>query len=421
MAQAKALTARRVETLTSKRKGKEGWVKDAAERGLYLQITRLATLDKPAAASWVLRYTLKGTEYYHGLGSLQDFSLEEARQRARKARQQIADGINPVEVRKADKATAALAKAKTITFKKASEEFYEANHRDWESLVHRQQYLSTMDTYVLPTLGNIAVADIDRPLILRVLEPIWRSKTETASRVRQRIEGVLALAMARGYRPEGLNPARWKGGLDQVLPKPTRVSKVVSHPSLPYAEIPQFMRDLKSREGFAAAALRLTVLTAARTNEVIAAQWSEFDLAEAIWTVPASRMKARKEHTVPLSNAALDLLRALPREGEIVFCGMHAGTSISNMSMSALLKRMKRDAVTVHGFRSSFRTWAADRTAFPDAIVEACLAHVITDPVVKAYKRTTMLDKRRKVMEAWAAFCYSEPVQSSAKVIALRG
>lgn len=420
MASAKAFTVRRVEQLTSQRQGKIGWHKDGAERGLLLQITRLATLDKPAAASWVLRFTLKGTEYYHGLGSLQNFNLEEARNRARKARQQISDGVNPVETRKADKATAALAKARTITFQKASEEYYEANHQQWKSLVHRQQFQNTMRDYAMPVLGKLAVADIDTALVIRCLEPIWHSKTETASRVRQRIEAVIAWSIVRGYRT-GDNPARWKGHLDKALPQPTKVAKVQHHPSLDYREMPGFMRDLRQREGFAAAALQLTILCATRTTETIGARWPEFDLDDGVWTIPKERMKGKRAHTVPLSDRAVALLRSLPREGEFVFPGMRAHQPISNMAMSAVLSRMGRDDVTTHGMRATFRTWASDRTNYPEHVIEASLAHVVSDAVVAAYKRSTMIERRAKLMQAWSDYCSTPPAKSTSTVVALRG
>ncbi|MGE3992938.1 phage integrase central domain-containing protein [Pseudorhodoplanes sp.] len=407
MASALALTARRVERLTSKTQGRIGWHKDGQTRGLLLQITRLADKDRPAAANWVLRYTLHGKERYFGLGSLVDFDLAAARERARKARQQIADGVDPVAARKAERAARALEEARSVTFKQAAEEYYERNHVEWKSLVHRQQYQSTMATYVYPVIGKIAVADVDRGLILKVLEPHWQTKTETMSRTRQRIEAVLAMSMSKGYREEGLNPARWKGNLDQLLPKPTKIAKVQHHPSLPYTEMPKFMAALRQRTGFAAWALELTILCATRTSETIGAVWSEFDLDNALWTIPKERMKAAQEHRIPLSDRAVELLRNLPREtgNDFVFCGTRPKTAISNMAMAQLLARMKYDHVTTHGMRATFRSWAADKTNYPEHVIEAALAHVVSDAVIRAYKRTTMFERRAKLMQAWADYC----------------
>ena len=385
-----------------------------------MQVTRLATLDQPPAANWVMRYSKDKVDRWLGLGSVNDFTLEEARDRARKARQQIADGIDPVASRKAEKATRALAAAKQMTFEKAAEEFFDAHQSKWKSAVHRQQFQNTLATYALPTIGKLAVTDIDTGLILKVLEPIWATKTETASRLRQRLEAVLAWATVREYR-KGDNPARWRNHLDKVLPAPGEVTKVKHHPSMPYADVPAFVAELRGKEGVAARALEMTILCATRTSETILARWSEFDLANATWTIPKERMKAAAEHRIPLSDHAVELVRAMPREGEFVFVGMRKGTSISSMSMLAVLERMGRDNFTVHGFRSSFSTWAADRTSYPEHVIEAALAHTISDAVKKAYKRTTMVDRRGKLMQAWSDYCLTPAQQSSATVVSLRG
>lgn len=403
MASAKALTKRRVEQLISKNKGVIGWHKDAQTKGLLLQITRKAEINRPAAANWVLRYTFGGRERYFGMGSLSTFNLEEARARARKVHQQIAEGTDPVKKREDDRAAAILAKAKTITFEKATTEYFNANQSQWKSAVHRAQFMSTLKTYAFPTLGKLAVADIDTPLVLRVLRPIWESKTETASRVRQRIEAVLAWATVNHYRT-GDNPARWKNLLDKALPKPTKVTKVVHHPSLDYREAPAFMRKLRQRQGFAAAALQLTVLCATRTSETILATWDEFDLDEGIWTIPPERMKAGNMHQIGLSDQAVALLRSLPREGNYVFCGTRPKMPLSNMAMSQLLARMGFDHVTTHGFRSSFHTWASDTTKVAEDVIEAALAHVIPSGTKKAYKRTTQYDKRTILLQRWADY-----------------
>ena len=257
-------------------------------------------------------------------------------------------------------------------------------------------------------IGKLSVADIDTGQVLRVLEPIWQEKTETANRVRGRIESVLDWATVRGYRT-GTNPARWRGHLGEVLPAPSQITKIEHHPALPYADLPEFMSALSEREGVAARALEFTILTAARTGEAIGAQWSEIDVDAKVWTVPAGRMKASKEHRVPLSDRAVEILQALPREkgNPFVFIGPRAN-GLSNMAMASVLKRMERTDITVHGFRSSFRDWAAERTNYANHVVEQALAHVIGNKVEAAYRRGDLFDRRQRLMDDWARFCTTE-------------
>jgi integrase len=399
-----ALTAKRVAKL-SKRPGRHH-----DSHGLYLQVIN------PTSASWLLRYVRHGRERMLGLGPLHVIGLAEARARAKAARLELLDGIDPVEDRKAKKVARALAAAKTMSFSECTSAYFSQHEAKWRNAKHAAQFLSTLRSYAFPVLGTLPVASIDTPLVLKVVEPIWQDKTETASRVRGRIESVLDWATVRGHRT-GDNPARWKGHLDQVLPARGTIAKVEHHAALTYAELPGFMAELRQREGVAARALEFTILTAARTGEVIGAQWSELDLAAKCWTVPAGRMKASREHRVPLSPRAVELLDEVYREddNEFIFIGSQRGGGLSNMSLAAVLKRMKRD-VTVHGFRSTFRDWAAERTNSANHVVEMALAHTIGDKVEASYRRGDLFDKRRQLMEAWARYCCSRPVKEGAVV-----
>jgi integrase len=392
--------------LTSKRIGKlskPGRYRDPDTRGLYLQVGRTGT------KSWLLRYELNGRERFHGLGSLDDFSLKEARERARAARQKIADGIDPIDARQAERAEKALAAAKALTFEEAARKYFDQHERKWRNDKHRAQFLSTLTTYVFPTIGKLPVSGIETGHVLRVLEPIWHEKTETANRVRGRIESILDWATVREYRT-GANPARWRGHLGEVLPARSLIAKSAHHPALPYAEMPEFMAALMKREGVAARALEFTILTAARTGEVIGAQWSEIDFNTNTWTVPAGRMKSSKEHRVPLSERTVEILKALPfeKDNPFVFIGPRT-RGLSNMAMASVLKRMDRHDITVHGFRSSFRDWAAERTNYPNHVVEQALAHVIGNKVEAAYRRGDLFDRRQRLMEDWSRYCTSEP------------
>jgi len=257
------------------------------------------------------------------------------------------------------------------------------------------------------------VQGVDVALVMAVLEPIWSTKSETASRVRGRIESVLDWAKALGLR-DGENPARWRGHLDMLLPKPSKVSTVKNHPALPYGDLPAFMKDLREREGIAAAAMEFLILTAARTGEVLNAPWSEVDTKKAVWTIPGARMKNGKEHVVPLSPAAIAVLARMEklRSGDFIFTGQSSGRPLSNMALLVLLRRMKRTEITSHGFRSTFRDWAAER-GYPDPVAEAALAHSVPDAVVAAYKRTTFFELRKKMMDDWATFATSDPLEKS--------
>jgi len=381
--------------------------------GLYLQVASSTN------RSWLLRYEREGRERWMGLGPLHSFTLEEARERARRARQLLADGIDPIEARQAERAARALSEAKTMPFREAAIQYFDTHERKWRNAKHRAQFLSTLESYVFPVIGKLPVSAIDTGLVLACIEPIWHTKTETASRVRSRIERVLDWATVRGYRT-GDNPARWKGHLSEVLPSRSQLAKVEHHPALPYDELPAFIAKLKEREGIAAQALEFTIPTAARTGEVIGAQWPEFDLKNRVWTIPAGRMKASREHRVPLSDRAIEILSALPREADWVFPGARTGAPISNMAMATLLKRMGRRDITVHGFRSTFRDWAAERTSYPNHIVEMALAHVVGDKVEAAYRRGDLLERRRRLTEEWARYCAEGAHAATGAVLALR-
>ena len=383
--------------------------------GLILQVSNADN------ASWVLRYQRDGRERWLGLGPLHTVGLKEARERARAARLRLLDGIDPVDQKRADKAARVIAAAKTMTFAEAAKAWHAQHEAGWRNAKHVRQALKTLADHAFPKIGSLPVAAIDTGLVLKVIEPIWREKTSTASRVRGRIELVLDWATVRGYR-SGENPARWKGHLAEVLPAHGKIAKPVHHAALPFTEIGDFLIDLRGHGGIAARALEFLILTTGRTGEVIGAQWGEFDLANKIWTVPAGRMKAEREHRVPLSNRAVDILKVLPRErgNDSVFIGLRAGTALSSMAMTATLKRMDRGDITVHGFRSTFRDWAAERTNFPNHVVEMALAHAVGDKVEAAYRRGDLFAKRQKLMEAWAAFCATPSMQKSGNVSNLR-
>lgn len=387
--------------------------------GLYMRITPKGTKN------WVYRFMLHGKARWMGMGALHTITLAEARTRVAEHRKQRFDGIDPIAARRAERQQASLDAASAITFKDCAARYIAAHKAGWRSEKHAAQWEATLATYAEPIIGSLSVQAIDTGLILRVLEPIWTAKPETASRLRGRIEAVLDWAKARGYR-QGENPARWRGHLDYTLPATSKVRRVRHHAALPYEEIGDFVVALREQEGTAARALELAILTAARTGEVIGATWGEFDLANKTWTVLGSRMKSGREHRVPLSDAALKVVKAMAPTGAektpdgVVFEGGKRGRPLSNMSLLMLLRRMKRDNLTAHGFRSSFRDWAAERTNFPSEVAEMALAHAIGDKVEAAYRRGDLFEKRRQLMEAWASCC-ARPTEPGGSVVQLRG
>lgn len=370
--------------------------------GLYLQVTA------SGARSWVLRAMVAGKRRDMGLGGFPDVTVAHAREKARAAREMVDRGIDPIEERRQARSALAASRAAAKTFEDCVTDFMKARESEWKNPKHRQQWKNTLDTYAGPFMGKLLVGDIGLPHVLKALEPIWHEKTETATRVRGRIEQVLDWATVRGYRT-GENPARWKGHLDHLLAKPRKITKVQHHPAVPVDGVAAFLASLRGMGGMGARALEFAILTAARSGEVRGALWAEFDFAEKVWTVPGERMKGKVEHRVPLSKQAIELLQALPRfeKVEVVFPGVK-GQVLSDMTLSAVMRRMKVDAVP-HGFRSTFRDWAAERTNFPRDLAEMALAHVIESKVEAAYRRGDMLAKRLKMMQAWADYCDTIP------------
>jgi integrase len=385
--------------------------------GLYLQVS--SYLDKSGnvslSKSWLFRFMRDGVARKMGLGAVHTVPLPDARQRAALARRALLDGIDPIEARKQTRAARKLEQAKAVTFRECAEKYIEVQKSGWRNEKHATQWAATLATYAYPVIGDLPVAAVDTGLVLKVLEPIWNTKTETASRLRGRIESVLSWATVRNYR-SGDNPARWRGHLKETLPKRSKVQKVQHHPAMHYTELPAFMGELRTRIDISARALEFTILTAARTGEAIGAQWSEIE--GSVWTIPSHRMKAGKEHKVPLAGRVLEMLSSVAREGEYVFPGAKAGRPLSNMAMLEAL-RDARPGLTVHGFRSTFRDWAAEQTGYPEFVIEKALAHVVADKVEAAYRRGDLFEKRARLMEEWAKFCGTQG-RASAKVTPLR-
>jgi integrase len=403
---ARGLTARFVETVKE-----PGLYGDG--NNLYLQVTK-------GGKSWIYRYKIAGGGGRRdmGLGSVDLVSLAEARDKALAARRLMLDGFDPLDSKRAAKAAKQLEAARALSFKAAAGKCIAAHKAGWKSVKHAGQWTATLETYVYPIFGDLPVGAIDTALVTRAIEPLWSTKPETAGRVRGRIEAVLDWARARGYR-SGENPARWRGHLDQLLPKRAKVRRVEHHAALPYAEIGAFMAKLRAAEGISARALEFAILTAGRTGEVIGARWDEVNLDEKLWTIPADRMKAGKEHRVPLSAPAVALLRQLAEAstGDFVFPGGRRGKALSNMAMLQTLRRMGRGDLTAHGFRSTFRDWAAELTNFPAELAEMALAHAVTDKVEAAYRRGDMFEKRRRLMDAWGSFLAT--VRPAGKVLTM--
>jgi integrase len=367
-------------------------------RNLYVQVGDTGT------KSWLFRYMRDGRSHGMGLGSLELVTLAEARDKALLCRKMLLDGIDPLEERRSRRTQALLTTTSRITFRTCAERYIEAHALGWKNGKHRQQWRNTLETYAYPVIGDLPVTDVDTGLVLEVIQPIWTTKTETASRLRGRIESILDWAAARRYRT-GENPARWRGHLDKLLPARAKVAPVNHHKALPYAEIPAFMAELRRQAGAAARCLEFVILTAARTGEAIGARWSEIDMKARTWTVPGVRMKGGKDHIVPLSDRVVAILNEMPRSGELIFEGSRQGRPISDMAMTMLLRRMGWGSIKVHGFRSTFRDWAADCTNHQNHVVEMALAHAIGDKVEAAYRRGDLLEKRCGLMGDWTAYC----------------
>ena len=384
--------------------------------GLWLQVSSTGT------KSWLYRYTIAGRAREMGLGSLGSVSLAKAREHRALCKRQIQDGIDPIDARRSQRSRAKSDSAKSMTFRACAETYIETQEAGWRNAKHASQWRNTLKTYAYPIIGELPVEAIDIEMVLEVLNPIWKTKTETASRVRSRIEQVIDWAAVHGYRT-GENPARWKGHLDKTLPARSKVQKVRHHPALPYEQMGEFMALLRSQKGVGARGLEFQILTAARTGEVIGATWDEINLDAKVWALPGERVKSGSDHRVPLSTAAMEVVRNMKEKGEdgFVFLGAREGKPLSNMAFLQVLKRMERSDITAHGFRSTFRDWAADQTSFSREVAEKALAHAISDKVEAAYRRRDLFDKRRNLMEAWAVFCAGRAAESSANPVDSNG
>jgi integrase len=412
------LTVKRVDKLINA--GVRGRYFDA--QGLYLVV------GGKSAANWSRRYELDHRAHWLGLGSARAFDLDEARARNREISKLLADGVDPLHQRQTERAERQAARMKARTFRECAVEYIQRHQSEWKSAEHGRQWRDSLERFVFKRIGDLPVASIDKPLVLSILEQhiqgdnryptsgkFWDARTVTADRVRNRIELVLNFASAAGYRPAGPpNPAAWDG-LKDLLASPTKSTAKKHHAALPYAEAPAFLQALRQREGIGARALEFLMITTTRPGEVIGAQWSEIDLGNKTWTIPASRMKGGHEHRIPLSAQALDLLASLPRENgnRHVFIGPRA-ERIGETTMQTLLRRIRQDA-TPHGFRSTFSDWAHERTSFGNHVIETCLAHVVGSDVERAYRRGDLFEKRCKLMDAWATFA-TTPTTSGAVV-----
>ena len=411
------LTAKKAEN--AKPKSGKQWAVMPDGGCLYLQVT--TNKHGEINRSWLFKYQLDGQRREMGLGSLKDRSLAEARTKARELRQQLLDGTDPLLAKQQarEERRAALAEqAKRITFRECAEG-YVASHADgWRSAKHTRQWLSSVADHAFPILGNLAVSDITTAHVVKVLEPIWTAIPETASRVRNRIERILDWAKVREYR-DGENPARWRGHLAELFPAKGKVRKVKHHAAMVYTDVPAFMAALRERDSVAARATEFAVLTAARTGEIINANWSEFDFKAATWTIPASRMTAGKDHRVPLAPRAIAIVKemAKQRRGNLVFSGA-GGERLWDQTLAQMVKQLGGD-VTAHGLRATFRTWCDEQTSYPHHVVEQALAHAIPSAVEKAYRRGDLFAKRTRLMAEWDRYC-AKPAPVGATVVPLR-
>ena len=402
------LTAKGIDNLTRPGNHHDGL-------GLYLQVA------KTGGKSWLLKYTISGKAREMGLGSQHDVTLEAAR-KARDAQRALLKGelrVDPVEVRLAQRRQSAVESAKSKTFNECAAAYIKDHKAEWRNAKYPKEWASTLETYAAPTFGTLPVGSVDTGMVMTVLDPIWRTKTETANRVRGRIEVILDWATVHGFR-SGDNPARWRGHLDKLLPKPSKVRPVQHRDALPYGDVPAFLEALRKHSGTAVQALEIVIFTAARVSEVVGATWAEFDLKDATWTIPGSRIKSGREHRIPLSTAALKVLQRLhtTKQNEFVFPGQKVGKPLTIAAPMKQLRDMGHEKLTVHGFRSSFRDWCGEQTNFPREIAEAALSHVVKDKTEAAYARGDLFDKRAKLMQAWAQYCTTP--KKSADVTPLR-
>jgi integrase len=398
--------------LTAKQVENAGLGMHADGNGLYLQV------NGDGARSWIYRYKLKGRERYFGLGSASAVTLKRARELADDARRLKAEGVDPIEHRRQQEAASRAEAAKAVTFKEFAKQYVESHKAGWKNAKHRQQWTNTLNTYVYTVFGHLSVGEIDTALVMKVLELIWTVKPETASRIRGRIEVILDAAKTQGLR-SGENPARWKGHLANLLPAKRRVRRVRHHPALPYAQIPTFMKALRARPSTSARALEFTILTGVRNSESVKAHWREIDLRAAVWEIPVERMKRERPHRVPLVGRVLEILKSHREEARTGWLfpgiGKREGKAMSEAALEKMLALMGdwRDKagqrITVHGFRSTFRDWAAERTSFPREVAEMALSHAVGDETEQAYQRGDLFEKRRRLMIAWSEYCAKAP------------
>lgn len=432
------ITPKNLSPLAVERQKKRGMFADG--RGLYLCV------NEKGGKSWIYRYSIIGKKGQKvrremGLGAYPAVSLADARDKAIEASRIVAAGKDPIVARDSAGTLAKLAKAREKTFQECAVSYIDAHKAGWRNAKHIWQWTNSLEKHVYPTFGDIPVQDVDLTLVIKVLEPIWETKTETASRIRGRIEAVLDWAKTREYRT-GENPARWRGHLENLLAPRFKVQKIVHQPALPYDQLGDFLAVLKEQGGTAAEALNFTILTAARTNETISATWDEIDLQKKVWTIPGHKMKAGREHRIPLSEAAIGILTEQEakldakerKKNPYLFTGLKYAKPLSNMAMLVLLRRMNavdetprwidgrtKEPIVVHGFRSSFREWAAEQTNFPREVAEAALAHAVGDKVEAAYRRGDLFEKRRLMMDAWARYCLTPAKIAGNNVRQLRG
>lgn len=404
------MASEKLSDLAVKKQKKPGLYADG--KGLYLQVAAGADA---VTKSWIFRFKRQniagGRARKMGLGPYPELSLAEARDRAREAYRQLLDGVDPIAARKSKLMAARLSAARSKTFKECAEEYIRDHEATWKNGKHRAQWRSSLKNYAYPVFGSFPVAEIDLALILKAIKPIWHEKPETASRVRGRIETVLGWATVHGLR-EGDNPARWRGHLDNILPARAKVKRVEHHAALRYLDLPAFMIKLRAMDAVSARALEFAILTITRTNETLRACRTEIDLENRMWVIPPERMKAGREHRVPLSTRAMEIIADAPTEKKnpYLFIGAQGGKPLSDMSMLMLLRRMGYEGTTVHGFRSTFKDWCSEQTAYPNELGEIALAHIVSDKTEAAYRRGDMLVKRRRLMDDWARFCASSPI-----------
>ncbi len=377
---------------------------------LYLQISNQGT------KSWLFRFRMNDKTTWMGLGSVKIVSLADARAKALQHLQTISEGINPLVAKQTAQQNQILQESKRMTFDECANLYIESHSKSWKNEKHQAQWRSTLETYASPAIGKLPIESITTGLVLRVLEPIWYSKSETASRVRGRVERILSWATVRGLR-SGENPARWRGHLDEMLPKRTEVQKVTHFKALPYPHIYEFMKSLQAKQGVSIRALEFAILTCTRTNETLGAKWSEINLEEKYWMIPVERMKAKRAHKVPLCDRACEIIREMNEfsQSDFVFPGDRVGKPLSNMALLEIVRGMNFD-ITVHGFRSTFQDWAAEKTTYSQEVIDMALAHIVKGKTERAYRRGDLFEKRQRLMSDWSRYC-SEPIRTSTSVV----